>query len=166
MWDFFLIIKLFNYICGMKKIKTKEINLDLLAEALGFTNSEEAYNFINDGRITGRLGEFWVDGKRQNENAPFDVKNDNNERIEVRSITKKVSFASSKEVGYGRSVTKEGFIEKLNSLDKYLLLDIRDLREGKVHIIEVNKEQLYKLPIGKNKDMSAKKFYEIYDRNK
>ena len=161
-----MFFKLFDYLCGVKKIKTKEINLDLLAEALGFTNSEEAYNFINDGRITGRLGEFWVDGKRQNENAPFDVKNDNNERIEVRSITKKVSFASSKEVGYGRSVTKEGFIEKLNSLDKYLLLDIRDLREGKVHIIEVNKEQLYKLPIGKNKDMSAKKFYEIYDRNK
>lgn len=150
----------------MKKIQTKEINLGLLAQALGLTDSEEAYKFLNDGRITGRLGEFWVDGKRQNENAPFDVKNNNGERIEVRSITKKVSFASSKEVGYGRSVTEEGFNQKLNSLDKYLLLDIRDLKEGKVHMIEINKEQLEKLPIGKNKDMTAEKFYKIYDGNK
>jgi hypothetical protein len=147
----------------MKKIQTKEINLDLLAQALGLTDSDEAHDFINDGRITGRLGEFWVDGKRQNENAPFDVKNDNNERIEVRSITKKVSFASSKEVGYGRSVTEKGFNEKLNSLDKYILLDIRDLKTGKVHMIEVNKKELDTLPIGKNKDIAAKKFYEIYD---
>ena len=150
----------------MKKIQTKEINLDLLAQALGLTNCEEAYNFMNDGRITGRLGEFWVEGQRQNENAPFDVKNDNGERIEVRSITKKVSFASSKEIGYGRSVTEEGFNQKLNSLDKYLLLDIRDLKKGKVHIIEVNKKELDILPIGKNKDIAAKKFYEIYDGNK
>jgi hypothetical protein len=150
----------------MKKIQTKEINLELLAQALGLTDSEEAYNFMNDGRIIGRLGEFWVDGKRQNENAPFDVKNEDGERIEVRSITKKVSFASSKEVGYGRTVTDKGFKEKLNSLDKYLLLDIRTLKEGRIDMIELNKSQLDELPIGKNKDMSAKKFYEIYDGNK
>lgn len=150
----------------MKKIQTKKINLELLAQALGLTNSEMAYNFMNDGRITGRLGEFWVDGTRQNENASFDVKNNNNERIEVRSITKNVSFASSKEVGYGRSVTEKGFKQKLDSLDKYLLLDIRNLKEGEVHMIELNKEQLSTLPIGKNKNMSAKKFYEIYDKNK
>ena len=150
----------------MKKIQTKEINLELLAQALGLTDSEEAYNFMNDGRIIGRLGEFWVDGKRQNENAPFDVKNEDGERIEVRSITKKVSFASSKEVGYGSTVTDKGFKEKLNSLDKYLLLDIRTLKEGRIDMIELNKSQLDELPIGKNKDMSAKKFYEIYDGNK
>ena len=150
----------------MKKIQTKKINLELLAQALGLTNSEMAYNFMNDGRSTGRLGEFWVDGTRQNENASFDVKNNNNERIEVRSITKNVSFASSKEVGYGRSVTEKGFKQKLDSLDKYLLLDIRNLKEGEVHMIELNKEQLSTLPIGKNKNMSAKKFYEIYDKNK
>jgi hypothetical protein len=147
----------------MRKIQTTEINLELLAQALGLANSEDAYNFLNDGRIIGRLGEFWVEGQRQNENSPFDVKNNNGERIEVRSITKKVSFASSKEVGYGRSVTEEGFTEKLNSLDKYILLDIRGLKEGKVHMIEVKKEQLDTLPIGKNKDITAKKFYEVYD---
>ena len=147
----------------MKKIQTKEINLDLLAQALGLTDREEAHNFMNDGRIIGRLGEFWVPGIRQNENSSFDVKNNQGERIEVRSITKKVSFASSKEVGSGRKVTDKGFNDKLNSLDKYLLLDIRDLEKGKVHMIEVNKTELNVLPIGINKDMSAKKFFEIYD---
>lgn len=147
----------------MKKIKTKNINLELLAQALCLENFEEAYVFLNDGRIMGRLGEFWVEGKRQNENASFDVKNKVGERVEVRSITKQISFASSKEVGYGRSVTEEGFTQKLNSLDKYLLLDIRGLKKGEVHMIEMMKEELNTLPIGKNKSISSEKFYKIYD---
>lgn len=147
----------------MKKINTKNIDLKLLAEALCLEDFEHAYDFLNDGRIVGRLGEFWVEGKRQNENAPFDVKNKVGERVEVRSITKKVNFASSKEVGYGRSVTEEGFMQKLNSLDKYLLLDIRDLKSGEIHLIEMMKEELNSLPIGKNKSISSEKFYKIYD---
>jgi hypothetical protein len=150
----------------MKKTQTKKINLKLLAQALELTDSDESYNFLNDGRIIGRLAEFWVDGVRQNENSSFDVKNTQGERIEVRTITKKVSFASSKEVGFGRKVTDEGYNEKLNSLDKFVLVDIRNLKDGSVDMIEVNKEQLSTLPIGKNKDISAKKFYKIYDRNK
>lgn len=151
------------YLCYMKKVDTKLIDLELLAQALDLIDSEEAYKFLNDGRITGRLGEFWVDGQRQKENAPFDVENENGERVEVRSITTQVSFASSKEVGYGRSVTEEGFKQKLNSLDKYLLLDIRDLKGGEIHMIEMGKDELNTLPIGKNKSLSAEKFYEIYD---
>jgi hypothetical protein len=147
----------------MEKIQTKKIDLDLLAQALCLNSREQAYNFANDGRVVGRLAEFWVDGIRQNENSSFDVKNSQGERIEVRAITKKVSFASSKEVGFGRKVTDEGYAEKLNSLDKFVLADIRNLKDGKVDMIEVNKEQLSTLPIGKNKDISAKKFYKIYD---
>ena len=150
----------------MKKIQRKKIDLKLLAQALGLTDSEESYNFLNDGRIIGRLAEFWVDGVRQNENSSFDVKNTQGERIEVRTITKKVSFASSKEVGFGRKVTDEGYNKKLDSLDKFILADIRNLKDGNVDMIEVNKEQLLTLPIGKNKDISAKKFYKIYDGNK
>ena len=104
----------------MKKIKTKKVNLKKLAEAFGFTGINQAFDFLNDGRIMGRVGEFWVDGKRQNENSPFDVNDIKGKRVEVRSITNQVSFASSKEVGYGRSVTEEGFKQKLNSLDNYL----------------------------------------------
>ena len=149
----------------MEKIDTRTIDLQLLSQALGLDSANQAYEFLNDGRIMGRLGEFWTSGKRQNENSPFDVKNNLGERIEVRSITDKVSFASSKEVGYGRKVTTEGFQEKLNSLDKYLLLDMRGLKEGNVEMIEITKEEVQKLPIGVNKSISAKKFFEIYDRN-
>ena len=147
----------------MKKTQTKKIDLELLAQALELEDSEESYTFLNDGRIIGRLAEFWVDGVRQNENSSFDVKNTQEERIEVRTITKKVSFASSKEVGFGRKVTDEGYNKKLNSLDKFVLVDIRNLKKGNVDMIEVDKKQLLTLPIGKNKDISAKKFYKIYD---
>lgn len=147
----------------MKKTQTKKIDLELLAQALELADSEESYTFLNDGRIIGRLAEFWVDGIRQNENSSFDVKNTQEERIEVRTITKKVSFASSKEVGFGRKVTDEGYYKKLNSLDKFVLVDIRNLKKGNVDMIEVDKKQLLTLPIGKNKDISAKKFYKIYD---
>jgi hypothetical protein len=150
----------------MKKVNSKNIDLSKLSEALCLKNREEAFNFLNDGRITGRLGEFWVEGERQNENSPFDVTDTIGERIEVRSITKKVCFASSKEVGYGRSITETGFSEKLNSLDKYILLDIRDLTNGKIDLIELTKDELESLSIGKNKSMSAEKFYKLYDRNK
>lgn len=149
----------------MEKIDTRTIDLQLLSQALGLDSADQAFEFMNDGRIMGRLGEFWTSGKRQNENSPFDVKNNLGERIEVRSITDKVSFASSKEVGYGRKVTTEGFQEKLNSLDKYLLLDMRGLKEGNVEMIQITKEEVQKLPIGVNKSISAKKFFEIYDRN-
>ena len=149
----------------MEKIDTRTIDLQLLSQALGLDSADQAFEFLNDGRIMGRLGEFWTSGKRQNENSPFDVKNNLGERIEVRSITDKVSFASSKEVGYGRKVTTEGFQEKLNSLDKYLLLDMRGLKEGNVEMIQITKEEVQKLPIGVNKSISAKKFFEIYDRN-
>lgn len=150
----------------MKIILTKKPDLELLAKALKLTDSDEAYNFLNDGRIIGRLAEFWVEGIRQNENSSFDVKNIQQERIEVRTITKKVSFASSKEVGFGRKVTDEGYNKKLDSLDKFVLADIRKLKNGIVDMIEVDKKQLSTLPIGKNKDISAKKFYKIYDGTK
>jgi hypothetical protein len=33
-------------------------------------------------------------------------------------------------------------------------------------MIEVEKDEITKLPIGKNKSISAQKFYEIYDSSK
>jgi hypothetical protein len=103
---------------------------------------------------------------RQNENSYFDVKEENNTRSEIRTITDKVSFASSKEVGFGRKVTEDGFKIKLNSLDRYILIDKRLINNGKIDTIEVTKDEVFELPLGKNKSISAKKFFEQYDRNK
>lgn len=153
----------------MKKINTYKIDLEMAANALGLT-VEKTIEMFNDGRYLGRYVEFLHEksegGERQKENSSYDVKEKNNLKSEVRTITDKVSFASSKEVGYGRKVTENGFNEKLNSVDRFILTDKRLLSDGILETIEVTKEDLNSLPLGKNKSISAKKFYEIYDRVK
>jgi hypothetical protein len=150
----------------MEKIKTYKINWEMVGDGLGLT-TKKTIEMFDDGRILGRLGEFLHEksekGQRQNENCAFDVKEENNIRSEIRTITAKVSFASSKEVGYGRQVTENGFQEKLNSIDRFILIDKRLLLNGSIDTIEVTKEDLISLSLGKNKSVSAKKFYKKYD---
>jgi hypothetical protein len=150
----------------MEKKNTYTINWELVGQGLGLSK-KRAIEMFDDGRILGRLGEFLHEksenGERQNENSAYDVKESNNVRSEIRTITDKVSFASSKEVGYGRKVTENGFQEKLNAIDRFILIDKRLLLEGSVDTIEVTKEDLKTLPLGKNKSVSAKKFFEKYD---
>jgi hypothetical protein len=152
----------------MERINTYTINWDKVAEGLGLT-TDKTIDMFDDGRMLGRLGEYLHEnsekGQRQNETSVYDVKESNNIRSEIRTITDKVSFAASKEVGSGRKVTEEGFQEKLNSLDRFILIDKRLILKGIIHSIEVTKEDLEVLPLGKNKSISAKKFFENYDGN-
>ena len=153
----------------MRKIGTHRLNYEKISEGFKLP-VEEVIKFLNDGRVMGRLGEFIHSlssgGGRQNENSSFDILEEDNQKSEVRSITKRVSFASSKEVGYGRKVTEEGFIKKLNSIDIYVLLDLRNLKNGTYDTIEVTKEDIKMLNLGKNKTMEATKFFKIYDKVK
>jgi hypothetical protein len=153
----------------MVKINTYNIDWEQISKGFGLS-IEKTIEFVNDGRILGRLGEFLHEksenGQRQNENSSFDVKDKNNVKSEIRTITDKVSFASAKEVGYGRKVTENGFNEKLNSIDRFVLIDKRQLVDGKIYTIEVTKKDIDNLELGKNKSISAKKFYEKYDGNK
>lgn len=153
----------------MRKIGTHIINYEKLSEGFKLP-VEQVIKFLNDGRVMGRLGEFIHSlssgGGRQNENSSFDILEEDNQKSEVRSITKQVSFASSKEVGFGRKVTENGFKEKLDSIDRYVLLDLRNLENGKYDTIEVTKEDIEMLSLGKNKTISAKKFFKIYDNIK
>jgi len=151
--------------------KLDDFNIDWVKLSGAFNLSiEDVKSFLDDGRIIGRLGEFLHksknDGVRQKENSSFDVTETNNIRTEVRSIRDSVSFASSKEIGYGRKVTEEGFNEKLNSIDRFVLFDGRKLDEGILTSIEVSKEDIFNLKLGKNKSISAKKFFDKYDRIK
>jgi hypothetical protein len=147
----------------MRKIGTHRFNYEKISEGFKLP-VEEVIKFLNDGRVMGRLGEFIHSlssgGGRQNE------KEEDNQKSEVRSITKRVSFASSKEVGFGRKVTEKGFTEKLNSIDRYILLDLRNLKNGTYDTIEVTKEDIKMLNLGKNKTMEATKFFKIYDKVK
>lgn len=130
-------------------------------------------DLLEDGRHIGRVGEDWVasfvDGKRQPEKSPFDVLTKKskhysiNTRIEVRSAIETVSFSSSKEVGYGRTVTQEGFTKKLESLDVFIIIDSRKINQGIVTFVELLKQDVLSLGLGKNKNMSAKKFWKKID---
>ncbi len=121
--------------------------------------------FKTDGRIIGNIGEDWFakfsNGKRLEETAPYDVLESDGTRSEVRSCIREVSFGSSKEVGYGRKITIEGFQDKLNSLDRYIVIDSQNIDEGYIFFIEVTKEDLPNLKLGKNKKMKATKFFKI-----
>jgi hypothetical protein len=152
----------------MKIVNEHKIDLVKIAEGLNIT-LESLKDFLDDGRVLGRLGEFIEKERlkieREPENSIFDL-NDKGEKIEIRSITKQVSFAQSKEIGYGRKVTEEGFRNKLNNLDCFILIDKRNLSELK--FIKVTKKDIYYLidnnHLNKNKSISSKKFYEIFER--
>ena len=153
----------------MRKLNTYYINWDKISEGFGLPKKQTIECF-NDGRMMGRIGEFMhkitSGGQRENENSSFDVTEYDGTKSEVRSITKQLSFAPSKETGFGRKVTTEGFETKMDSLDRFVVLDLREIEEGIIHTIEILKEDVYKLPLGKNRTIEAKKFYEIYDRIK
>lgn len=152
----------------MKNIGTYK----LTQNEVGFYK-EDHPDLLTDGRHIGRVGETWaakfVNGVRQAENSPFDILTNKSEyyekntRIEVRSAIKKVSFAPSKEVGYGRTVTEDGFIGKLENLDVFIIIDSRQIGQGYVNLIELTKNDILKLELGKNKNMSAKKFWNKID---
>ena len=146
-----------------------QLDLEKVAEGLGLS-VEETIKFFNDGRIVGRLGEFIYANKMggnraKSEGSSYDVDGENGERIEVRSITNGISFASSKEVGFGRSVTEEGYAEKLDSLDSYIGIDFRNLSE--LTFIEITKDDLADMNekgiLRKNKSVGSNKFYEYLE---
>lgn len=153
----------------MKKINTYNLDWVMIAQGFGLP-IDKTIEMFDDGRMLGRIGEFLHEnsngGVRENEKSSFDVKEKNNTKSEVRTITDKVSFASSKEVGIGRKVTEKGFLEKLLSVDQFVLIDKRLLKEGIIDTIKLTKQDITKLPLGKNKSISAKKFFKEYDRNK
>jgi hypothetical protein len=153
----------------MKKINTYNLDWEMIAKGFGLP-IDKTIEMFNDGRMLGRIGEFLHqnsnNGVREKENSPFDIEEKDNIKSEIRTITDIVSFASSKEVGFGRKVTEEGFKEKLNSVDRFILIDKRLLEDGVIDTIELIKEDVENLPLRKNKSISAKKFFEKYDRNK
>ena len=116
----------------------------------------------------GRYGEFVLaektnSNRAESEGASYDIDSSDGLKKEVRSITKQISFASSKEVGYGRKVTEKGFQEKLNSLDTYVGIDFRNMDE--IEFIDITKEMVSEMIskgiMRKNKSVSANKFFEF-----
>jgi hypothetical protein len=144
-----------------------KLDLKKVADGLGLS-LEETKLFFNDGRVIGRLGEF-IYAKKTNskraksEGSSYDIDKNDGKKVEVRSITNAISFASSKEVGYGRKVTEKGFEDKLNSLDYFVGIDFRDMENLK--FIDVSKEMIDEMIdmgiMRKNKSVNCNKFYNF-----
>ena len=144
-----------------------KIDWKKVSEGLGISE-ENTKECFNDGRFMGRYGEFVLaektnSNRAKSEGASYDVDSSDGLKKEVRSITKQISFASSKEVGYGRKVTEKGFQEKLNSLDTYVGIDFRNMDE--IEFIDITKEMVSEMIskgiMRKNKSVSANKFFEF-----
>lgn len=155
----------------MEKTLSHKIDWKKVAEGLNLP-IDETKKFFNDGRIIGRLGEFIYatklnSNRSQNENASYDINMNNGDKVEIRSITSQICFTSSKEIGFGRKVTDEGFEAKLNSLDYFVGIDFRNLDELNFIRIEksdiANNGVLHK-HLRKNKTVSSANFYESYKK--
>ena len=150
-------------------VRRHRLDLDTISRGLGLPRSM-CERFLDDGRFMGKVAEsIYADiiggTVADNENAPFDVVGPAGERIEVRSCTKAVSFASSKEVGFGRSVTSEGFQQKLDSVDHYVVVVWDSSFEMLFYpITKSDIGQMESLGImRKNKSVGRKKFLQYLD---
>ena len=148
----------------MKQILKHKIDYKKVSKGLGISE-ELTIKFFNDGRIIGRLGEFILEdkniGKRSNnEGTSYDNITDDDDYLEVRSITNKLSFAPSKETGYGRTVTEEGFNQKLAIVDSFVAIDFKD-NPSQLDFYNIPSENVKRWCdegfIGKGKAVSRKK---------
>jgi hypothetical protein len=151
----------------MEILFTHKLDLKNISVGLGMDNFSTSM-FLDDGRLLGRLAEFIFaekyQGKKTAENMPYDVTMPNGDKVEIRSITKNLSFASSKEVGYGRSVTMQGFQQKLDVVDYYVVVDYNK-ESGEMTFIKITKPAILQMErdgvIGKNKSVSRKKILKL-----
>jgi|TARA_B100000029_G_scaffold464459_1_gene498434 hypothetical protein len=144
-----------------------KIDWKKVSEGLGISE-ENTKECFNDGRFMGRYGEFVLaektnSNRAKSEGASYDVDSSDGLKKEVRSITKQISFASSKEVGYGRKVTEKGFKEKLDALDIYVGIDFRNMDE--IEFIDISKEMVSEMIskgiMRKDKSVNSNKFFKF-----
>ena len=149
-----------------------KIDWKKVSEGLGISE-ENTKECFNDGRFMGRYGEFVLaektnSNRAKSEGASYDIDSYDGLKKEVRSITKQISFASSKEVGFGREVTEKGFQEKLDALDIYVGIDFRNM--GEIEFIDISKEMVSEMInsglMRKNKSVNANKLYKFLNNKK
>lgn len=148
---------------------THKIDIPAIATAMMLTN-DEATAFLNDGRIVGRYAEFVIQNKgignrAKSEGSAYDNDMAGGLRLEVRSMGGKVSFSSSKEVGYGRKVTEQGWADKLDAVDVWCLVDYSNFDEWQfIFLTTAEVKQMATAGVlGKNRSISRKKFIKYME---
>ena len=104
-------------------------DISQLAEAhsISFLEAEET---LRDGRKIGFILEYKArylieGGRRSKEYAGWDIETSDGSHHEVRGITKYgISFASSKNIGTGRAFNEGDFLDKLESVKSFILVDV------------------------------------------
>lgn len=114
------------------KIKKEILEWNIVEIASAFKISiNEVKEYFSDSKnlsfvLKKRLSTEIFGGKiAESEGANFDLIDDKGRKWEVRSISRKGTyFCPSYMVGSGRSFNEEGFINKLDAIEGYILCDI------------------------------------------
>jgi len=153
----------------MKESGILDWDINSLSKSLKIS-TEAVYQYFTDGRRVSFLIERRIALEVLNaqlapsEGAGYDVITDNGEKWEVRSISKGgVYFCPSYMVGSGRSFNQEGFIEKLNEIQGYVLSDIQSFPNIPFWIIkkDVVEEWHTKEQLGSTTKISRGKIFEL-----
>ena len=114
----------------LKPHGTLEWDLNQIAGSLKLT-PKDTKDYFTDGRrvsfVLERRLAFEVRGGTlaPSEGAGFDLLDKNGKKWEVRSITRGgIYFCPSYMVGSGRSFEEQGFLDKLNEIEGYIVSDI------------------------------------------
>ena len=104
-------------------------NIAEISKALKLTE-DQVKDYFTDGRrvsfmIERRLVKFVGGTLSKSEGAGYDLIDSENNKWEVRSLTKDgIYFCPSYMVGSGRKFNEEGFLRKLREIKGYLISDI------------------------------------------
>jgi len=125
-----------------------KFNIQALEEALGISK-DAVIEYFNDGRkasfiLENRLVRDYTGGKRaDSEGAGWDIEDRFGKKWEVRSLTNSgIYFCPSSMVGSKRSFDEEGFFNKVNSIEGYIVTDITQFPN--VPVYKVSNSQVLK----------------------
>jgi hypothetical protein len=119
------------------------LTFDVKALSQGMRITEqEVIDYFTDGRrvsfvMERRIAREVFQGKlSSSEGKAWDIEDENGDRWEVRSLSKKIYFCPSYMVGKGRKFDEPGFLQKLETIRGYAISDITLFPEVQVWLIE------------------------------
>ena len=126
-----------------------EVDVDTIAKALG-VSAEEYIESVTGTTLSG-ISEQWVANKLNakrilGEQLKWDVVAFHRlrKKIEVRNIclTAEISFAPSTARGKGRFFEESTFLDKLESIDSYVFVDLRDRLRTNPKLYEISSDEV------------------------
>lgn len=145
-------------------------NIDKLAQELHIP-AEDTLKYFKDGRkasfiIERRLAYEYLGGKiAESEGASYDVFDKDGNKWEVRCLTGRgMYFCPSYMKGSGRTFVENGFLEKLNEIEGYLIGRITDFPI--VPVYKISSAQVldwwHSGRLGKTTDISLSKAIDLF----